>query len=87
MTITGTVILVLFFSSINCNLEYEYDNHVAPLFQDAILMALIVDGQYPLYYESVIEDSSKPKLTKYEKKEAADSRIRLIKKKTSSSNE
>ena len=80
MTITGTVILVSFFSSINCNLEYEYDNHVAPLFQDAILMSLIVDGQYPQYYKSV-EDSSKPKLTKYEKKEAADSRVRLIKKK------
>ena len=77
---TITVILVLFFSNINCNLDYEYGNHVASIFQDAILTALIVDGQNPQHYQSV-DDSSTTKLTKYEKKQEADSRVRLIKKK------
>ena len=75
-----TVLLALFFSNINCILDYEYGNHVAPIFQDEILMALIVDGQNPQHYQSE-EDSSTTKLTKYEKKQEADSRVRLIKKK------
>ena len=89
MSMTITVLLVLFFSNINCNLQNEYENQVATL------MKLIYDGQYPLFYESddnqdatlmdpqffkSVEDSSKPKLTKFEKKQA-NSRVRLIKKK------
>ena len=80
MSMTIIVLLVSVFSNINCNLQNEYDNHDASLFQDAILMGLIVDGQYPQYYESV-EDSFKPKLTKFEKKQAVDSKVRLIRKK------
>ena len=87
MTITITIILVLFTTNIT-NGYFEHGNLIAPAlgrvhliapgFQDGILMSIIVH-QYPIDYVSEFNkvQSSKQNQKGYERKQT-DSRIRLL---------